>query len=283
MQKFIFILFFILLPSFTYAFDIYGRVPWSIKQGDALITNQQEVKEILSKRGIQQIDVVYHNRIFTNGQVDSEKIKKIAEESNKNAHIPVSFDIELSNRFKPDTVLPIINTVIDLYRAYGGKAKIGLYANLPQQTYGGGKLNNEMKQKYIELNKHYESLALKVDFLSPSFYFYDNEDIALWKKAVDFNMEQSKKIAKKYNLKIYPYVTNAFITSKVDPITKGWTVKLLTCKQMHETIRYVESRGADGVIIWNSSNVLDENGVKPIIQLHQSWFKGINSFDRSCK
>lgn len=275
MNNFLFFSLFFLISNNVYSFEIYGRIPWSFQKNEVLISNQEEVKSILTKNGINEIDVVYHNRMLTNNEVDPEKIKKIASDSLENPDIPISFDYELGNRFKPETVLPNIIKIIDLYRFYGGKSKIGVYAMLPQNTYGGKNLTSEEMQKYDSLNKKYEELASKLDFLSPSFYFYDGKNFVDWKKSVDFNMKQSKLIAKKYNLKIYPYVTNAFITSKIDPITKGWSIELLSCKQMKQTIKYIEDRGANGVIIWNSSNVLTENDVKPIISYDQPWFKGV--------
>ncbi|MDQ8954037.1 hypothetical protein RFH42_13875 [Acinetobacter rudis] len=275
------LLIFILIcfSNLAYSFDIYWRVPWELMEKSQIITNNDVIQQHLSEFGLKKIDVIYHNRMLTNGVVDPDKIKKIVDDSNKNPEIPISFDIELGDRFVPSTVIPTINQVIDLYKEYGGKAKIGIYATLPQQTYGGKNLDDETEKKYIQLNKQYESLAEKIDFISPSFYFYDDEDINLWKKSVDFNMKQSRVLAKKYNLKIYPYITNAFIKSKVDPITKGWLIKPLSDQQMFDTLEYIKSQGADGVILWNSSNVLEQDGKKPVIDLNSSWFYGIRKFN----
>lgn len=270
------LIFFILIfvSSTAYSFEVFGRIPWSIKQKESLITDPEEIKEILLENNIKKIDVVYHNRMLTNNEVDPEKIKKLALESLSNPDIPISFDYELGNRFKPETILPKILEIIDLYRFYGGKAQVGVYALLPQNTYGGAKLTYDQQKKYVELNKKYEILAKKINFLSPSLYFYDGKNMENWKKSVDFNIGQSIFFAKKYGLKIYPYITNTYTISKVDPVTKSWRVMYLSCSEMNQVVTYIRSRGADGIIIWNSSNVLDQYGKKPVINLKNSWFEG---------
>lgn len=267
--------------TLTYAFDIYGFIPWSYSDGKNVISNQTLVNKELEKNGIQRIDVVYHNRMLTNGLVDNEKIKKIAQDSQPN--IPISFDLEIGNRNKPETILPTLLSIIDLYHSYGGKAPIGVYATLPQNTFGGSKLTATREVQLTNINKQFEVIAKKIDFLSPVFYFYDGENFEDWKKSVDFNMNQSQIYAKKYNLKIYPYITNSFKDGAKDQNTGGWKIKLLNQDQMSNTICYLKNSGADGVIIWTSSQVVDQNGIKPIIEFSQPWFKGVKSSKSSCK
>ncbi|MDM1337019.1 hypothetical protein HXZ93_13560 [Acinetobacter pseudolwoffii] len=267
--------------SLLAAFDIYGFIPWSIKDGNKIISNQAVVKDDLAEKGIKYIDVVYHNRMLTNGLVDNEKIKEIALESKP--EVPISFDLEIGNRNKPETILPSLLAIIDLYHAYGGKAPIGVYATLPQNTFGGSKLTTKREAQLVQLNKQYEIIAKKIDFLSPVFYFYDGNDLDNWKKSVDFGMRQSHLYAKKYNLKIYPYITNSFRNSPKNPQTQGWTIELLDQKQMLNTLCYLKTKGADGAIIWASSQVVDANGVKPVINVQAPWFKGVQKFEKSCK
>lgn len=271
-------MFFLSCP--TYAFEIYGFIPWGAERGEGLITSPDEVKKGLEQDGIQRIDVVYHNRMLTNGHVDSEKIKKIALESQINPKIPISFDLEIGDRNNPETILPRLLAIIDLYHAHGGKAPIGVYATLPQNTFGGSKLTVKRKAELIELNKQYEIIAEKIDFISPVLYFYDGENLDEWRKAVDFNLVQSKSLASRYNLKIYPYITNSFRMGEKNKNTGGWTVKLLNQKQMKDTLTYLDKKGADGAIIWASSQVVDDSGLRPVIQKNSPWIKGIKSFNK---
>lgn len=275
------LLFLFLNSSFVYAFDTFGFIPWSMQEKAKVISNKEVIKKKLEENGVQRIDVVYHNRMLTNGLVDHEKIKKIALESMRD--VPISFDLEIGNRNKPETILPTLLAIIDLYHAYGGKAPIGVYATLPQNTFGGSKLTEKRETQLINLSKQYEVIANKIDFLSPVFYFYDGDDFDNWKKAVDFGMRQSHLYAKKYNLKIYPYITNSFRNSPKNPQTQGWTIELLDQKQMLNTLCYLKTKGADGAIIWASSQVVDANGVKPVINVQAPWFKGVQKFEKSCK
>lgn len=262
----------------TYAFTVYGFIPWRLEQNNTLISDQNQIKNILTTEGVQRIDVVYHNRMLTNGEVDKEKIKKIALDSQANPNIPISFDYEIGTVAKPETVLPNILKILDLYHEYGGKAPVGVYALLPVNTYGGNKLDDKRKNNLIALNKQYEVIATKVDFISPVFYFYDNEDLNAWQRSVDFNLGQSLIIAKKYNLKIYPYITNSFRISNVDPKTGLWTTKYINQNQMVDILKYLKEKGADGAIVWTASAARTEDGKVPVINFEAPWFQGIKKF-----
>lgn len=279
--KFLFLLVCSITSNFLYAFDVYGFIPWSLKSDNTLISNQSDVKTILNQNGIKQIDVVYHNRMLTNGEVDSDKIQKIALESQKNPTVPISFDLEIGNKHKPETILPKLTEVIDLYHAYGGKAPIGVYATLPQNTFGGAKLTDKRKAELIELNKQYEIVAKKVNFLSPVLYFYDGDNFDAWKQSVNFSISESKKFASKYDLKIYPYITNSFRIGSKDPITNGWTINLLESKQMYDALDYLKQQRVDGVILWASSQVVTIQGRQPTIEFNQPWFMGLTKFMRA--
>lgn len=277
----IIILLLLIIPTISSnvnAFEIYGFIPWHMQKGNTLIKNQDEVKKNLALWGLQRIDVIYHNRMLTNGHVDSNKIKKIAINSQNHPEIPISFDLEIGNRNKPETVLPTLLKIINLYHTYDGKAPIGVYATLPQNTFGGSKLTTKRKQQLIKLNKQYEIIANKIDFISPVLYFYDGEDLNSWKKSVDFNLDQSKILAAKYNLKIYPYITNSFRMSQKNKKTGGWMIELLNQKQMYHVLTYLDQKGANGAIIWASSQVIDRSGSRLLITTNSPWVQGIKNF-----
>lgn len=267
-----------LLTTQCYAFQLYGFIPWKLQHNKQMISDQEQIKTILASKGIQRIDVVYHNRMLTQGYVDKDKIKKIALNSQAHPDLPISFDYEIGTPSKPESVLPSLMAILDLYHAYGGKAPVGVYSLFPLNSYGGKNLDDKQKNKLITLNKQYEIIADKIDFISPVFYFYDDEDFEAWKKSVDFNLTQSLIIAKKYNLKIYPYITNSFRVSKIDPQTGTWVTKALSKKQMFTVLRYLKEKGADGAIIWTGSGVKDQRGEIPIIKFKDPWFKGVQKF-----
>ncbi|WP_151791656.1 hypothetical protein [Acinetobacter soli] len=265
----------LLFVPITKAFDVFGFIPWKMEKDQKTISDKEEITQILSSYGIRKIDVIYHNRMLTNNNVDIEKIEKLAL-SSKNVNYPISFDLEIGNRNKPETVLPTLFSILDIYKANGGNENIGVYSILPQSSVGGINLTSEKKLHLMNLNKKYEILASRINFLSPVFYFNDGENLDYWKKAVDFNMEQSLKIAKKYNLKIYPYITNAF---RYNENNKKLTyIKTLTEEQMFDVLNYIKNKGADGVIIWAGSGTPYENGELPKIKLSSPWFKGVVRF-----
>lgn len=265
----------LLTISNVYAFDIYGFIPWKthITTNGSVVSNFSLTKQYITQQGLKPIKVVYHKYFLTNDQPDPEKIRKIAEDSKLSPHIPISFDIEIGNRFAPKTVLPIVEETLRLYHHYGGAAPVGVYALLPQNTYGG-KLDNRKTVLYTDLNKKYESIAKQVDFLSPVFYNYNQKNIDLWKKSVDFNMAESKKYAKKYNLKIIPYITSTYAERK-----EKYYVEQMTGKEMQQRLSYLKNMGADGVIIWESSQGFERssNG-KPAIDFSKGWAKVVKDF-----
>lgn len=262
------------LPN-VYSFDIYGFIPWKthITTNGSVVSDFGLTKQYITQQGFKPIKVVYHKYFLTNDQPDPEKIKKIAEDSKFSPATPISFDIEIGNRFAPKTVLPIVKETLRLYHQYGGAAPVGVYALLPQNTYGG-KLDSGKTVLYTDLNKKYESIAKQVDFLSPVFYNYDQKNIDLWKKSVDFSMAESKKYAKKYNLKIIPYITSTYAEKK-----DKYYVEQMSEKEMQQRLTYLKNAGANGVIIWESSEGFERstNG-KPAIDFSKGWAKVVKDF-----
>lgn len=262
-------------PNFT----LYGFIPWEqhVTEKGENIKDFAETKNYLSKQGIKPIKVIYHRHFLTNDDVpDPVKIKKIADESKFSPEIPISFDIEKGDNFKPNTVLPIAEKTLDLYHKFGGAAPVGVYALLPQNSYGARRLSNEeAKKTYTDLNKKYESIAKKVDFLSPVFYNYDKKDIDLWKKSASFHMAESRKYAKKYNLKIIPYITSTYTQRK-----EKFYVEQMTEKDMQERLNYLKNAGADGVILWESSEAYEHNGKKPVLDFTHGWAKALKTIQK---
>lgn len=263
------------IMSRLYAFDIYGFIPWEthVTREGKIVSDYHETRSYIYKQGFKPIKVVYHKYFLTDNKPDAEKIKKIAEDTKKEPNIPISFDIEIGDRYKPETVLPVVRETLHLYRYYGGVAPVGVYALLPNDTYNH-KLVGSNYNKYIKLNKKYESIAKDVDFLSPVFYNYQKKDVDAWKRTVDFGMLEAKKYAKRYNLKIIPYITSTYHEKK-----DRFYVEQMTRHEMEQRLDYLKQVGADGVIVWESSQgfEISRNG-KPIIDFSKGWTQAVSKF-----
>ena len=276
MHKSLYIFLLLIFTSPVYAFDIYNSVSWknAIDKDGNTINNYNSTKKLINSHGLKHIRIYYHKSFLTDGKPDHHKIQRIALLSRQNPEFPISFDIEIGNNNKPETVLPTVIEVLDLYHYYGGKAPVGVYALLPQNTYGGINATKN-PEKYVNLNKKYELIASKVDFLSPVFYNYDTE-YNLWKSSVDLGMKEAKKYASKYNLKILPYFSISYFTRE----RSGKVIYITPLGQEETTKRlsYLKSKGASGVIIWDSSNYNQKDGSKPIANINQGWLKGTINF-----
>ncbi|WP_227548568.1 hypothetical protein [Acinetobacter sp. ANC 4173] len=106
----------ILLPLNINAFTIYilfilGIMLINMEKIDGHSQTQQALYEV----GTKQIKVLYENQFLTNKEPDLEKIKKIVEDTKKNPEVPISFNIEVGNDRKPETVLPIVLKTLSLF------------------------------------------------------------------------------------------------------------------------------------------------------------------------
>lgn len=277
-MRYIIGIFLFIFAQAAFSFDIYNSVSWeghSNENGEK-IQNYQKTRTFINSYGLKHLRLYYHDSFLTNGKPDSEKIKKIAILSQQNPEFPISFDIEMGDNFKPETVLPRVIRVLDLYHHHGGKAPVGVYALLPQNTYGGKHVLKNSK-KFSELNKHYEIIAKKVDFLSPVFYNYDTT-YELWRGSVDFGMMEAKKYAEKYNLKIIPYFSiSYFVKDKNGDIDH---IIPLGENETKERLSYLKQKGVNGVIIWDSNAYRLSNREKPVADIKRGWLKGVAEFIR---
>jgi len=277
--KLLFISLAILLPLNSNAFTIYSFVPYRyhVDKYGKKVDGYSRAEQALYEVGTKKIKVLYENQFLTNKQPDVEKIKKIVEDTKKNPEIPISFDIEVGNDRKPETVLPIVLKTLKLYHYLGGQAKVGVYSLLPVSTEGE-MLSDARIPGYQLLNKKYEPIAELVDFLSPVIYNYNIRDPRIWKKIIDINMAESHKYANKYNLEIYPYITASYYFPEKDPKTGMRYVEPLTDIEMRDRLLYFKQKGADGVILWESSETRQKNGSKPLMDFKSNWAKGVSDF-----
>ena len=264
------------IPVTTHSTDIYQFIIWNqyIDQNNKLYNNKDEFQSFLSRNGLKQIRVIYRNRFLTKGKPDPEKIKKIADLSKQDPLIPISFDIEIGNKFKPQTILPTVNKVLDLYHQYGGAAPVGVYGILPQDI-ASEKMNKNTEIGYTQLNQQYEGIATKVDFISPVIYNNSFNNFYKWKQRTDYHLLEAQKYAKKYNLKIIPYFSSSYLDKN---FSKNRIIKPLSEQEMKQRLVYIKSKDVDGIIIWDTSIGILENGEKPVFDANQGFGKAIIEF-----
>ncbi|OTG88643.1 hypothetical protein [Acinetobacter sp. ANC 3813] len=274
------IFFLVLFSSNAYCFDIYQYIKWKnyTDSNGNLISNSNQFQNYLKQQNIKPIDVVYHNRFLTNGIPDAQKIKIIAEKASKYPNIPISFDIEVGDRFQPKTVLPTIQKTLSLYHKFGGKAPVGVYGVLPQGLPRTEIVDNEKRQKFINLNQAYETVASQVNFLNPVIYNFNIRDFNDWKNRVDLQISEAKKYAKKYNLKIIPYFSITYITKEkrgekiIEPLTE---------QEASKRLNYIKSKGVDGIIIWDTNIGTLADSSAPIFNSQHGSSKALLNFSRS--
>lgn len=278
MKRFLLLIVVVLLSIHTYAFDIYQYIIWKKyrdNSGNLYEGTNNDFQKFMGANNLKPIRVIYHEGFLTNGNPDVEKIKKIVLVSKKFPHIPVSFDIEVGNKFKKETLLPIVNQTLDLYHQYGGAAKVGVFGVLPQSVFGTEKFNHNTQKQYIELNKEYEGIGQKVDFLSPVIYNLWFNDFNVWKRRVDFQLSEAQKYAKKYNLKIIPYYSSVYLDKGFH---RNGKVADLTEAEMNKRLNYIKSKSVDGVIIWNPSGGKFDNNEQGIFDVNKGSSKAIVNF-----
>ncbi|HAV4219326.1 hypothetical protein KTH87_13610 [Acinetobacter baumannii] len=280
MKFFLIFLITLLYPISGYSFEIYQYIFWKdyIDQHGKHHSNSNNFQVFLKENHLKPIEVIYQYRFLTNNKPDKEKIKKIVAISKLNPTIPISFDIEVGNKFKPETVLPVVNETLDLYHQYGGAAPVGIFGVLPQNLFGSEDLNPKTKQLYKELNKQYEGVAQKVNFLSPVVYNLWFRDYNEWVQRTDFHIEEAKKYAKKYNLKVIPYFSSSYLDR--DYFNNN-IIYPLAEKEIQQRLNYIHSKNVDGVIIWDSSIGFLKNGNRPIFNVNKGGAKAIIKFSKS--
>ncbi len=257
----------------THAFTIYGFIPWQSQISNSK-PHKLNINENLEKFGIKKFRVLYHNSFLTDDlKPDIDKIKHIAQ-STATDKTPITFDIEIGNRFRPETNLPVIIKTLQLYRQYGGQAPVSVYAVLPQNVYGGKKLSSYKMQMYRNLNKEYKSVAELVDIISPSLYNYDGKDFLSWQLSAYFSMKEAKKYAK--GKPIIPYITGTFAVDGKNPYPIR---QALSEQDMKRRLQYLKNLGASGVIVWQSSSEKTIEGKPQTIDLGSRWGKALVNFD----
>ncbi|MBA1193710.1 hypothetical protein G7007_12690 [Pseudomonas entomophila] len=262
---------FLFLNNTCYAFEIYTYLPYSTSSfvehhGNAL-------DKIYSAHNIKKIKLVYDENLLAlpadpaNRKYALAAPQKIHSVASKDAYQNdslVSLDIESWNRFDTETPTKILN-ILKTYRNSSPNTTLGLYATVPQNTY---KWDSSKIEFYEKMNRQYIDVAQEVDYFSPSLYNYSGRDFSSWLEGAKYNIAA----AKKYSLtkKVLPYIT--------PEVSNNGITSWLSYDEMLMRLKALESLGADGCIIWGSSQSRDTSGARPSLNPYSGWFKAILDF-----
>ena len=257
-------------------FIIYEYIPYSAHVAGGEVSTDPSLKPYLESLGIHRVDVVYLPRFMTDGHPDKKKIEGIAKSAIAIPGIPVSFDTEFGQRFKPETVIPGVSEILSIYHHYNTVTPAGVYGTAPQDSYEWGP---GVPAKFDAINQRYASVARQVDFLSPVLYNYNGGDTAAWKFAADYNMAA----AKKYNTgkPIVPYIDIAIVLKKNEfsgDNTGPIPVRMLTEAEMHSRLQTLYDLGASGCIVWASTRFRTPDGKAPVFDRNSGWGKALADF-----
>lgn len=259
-------------PVASHPFTIYVFLPWQVQLPDGKIDRSIKLSNYVAHFGIKSAKVIY--RFSTDGKADHAKIEAIAEATREDPDSIVSFDTEFGQRFHPETVIPEVLEILETYRAAHPKAKVGVYATVPQNTYGW----KPGIESYDALNAKYKPVADAVDFLSPGLYNYNGDDLDAWKKAATYNLEAARKYGG--DKPIIPYITPAYSAPKV---SGGETNSLahLSEAEMTARLQALYDLGAAGCIVWGSSGDRDASGKQPVFDARTGWSKALVTFAKA--
>lgn len=274
LKKIIFSLLCITTTS-SYSFEVYQFLNWHyLKTPTGEMKYSKEMSgydDMLASIGMKKMDVIYAERLLTNGKADPDKIKKIVENTKTDPNTPICFDIEIGVASKPETNLPVILDALNIYHKLGGQAPIGVYGVLPQRT-PNRMISKAQKNAFSTLNIKYAEIAKNVDFLAPTLYFYSLQDMSVWENKAQFNIQEAKKYARQYNLKIYPFLS----MSNWDIQNKKFLITPLKEQDMTTALNFLQSQGADGVIIWESTLSVNQSDKKPaVFDMNRDSFKSV--------
>jgi len=256
-------------PFKVYGFVVYGGY---VKDGNNVNASYKDIQLYLAHLGVMKYDLIYENKMldYTNGDklngiVNQYKMDSLSSKALGNADVLVSLDLEGWKRFDTVATPTRMLAAIAAFRKQNKKCKIGLYATVPQNTYG----YDDKISRYDKWNRGYAKVAAAIDYFSPSLYNYKTTDSIQWKKAAIYNVEACRKYGFP-DKKIIPYVT--------PEVTADSKTTLLTYDEMMFRLQTLYNLGADGCLIWTSSGSRDAAGKRIYINENEGWLKAVKDF-----
>ena len=254
----------------TLAFSIYGFIPYSSRIENGKIIKGKPAESWFTDLGILPIHLVYEQKLldYPEGEgkkqfatINNEKIQQVAITADRHKVVLVSLDLEGWNRFDAATPGLLLRT-LQIFRQANPDAMVGLYATVPQNTYGW---RADQRHKYDSLNAKYTAVADAVDYFSPSLYNYSADDFASWREAARYNIAAARKYSR--TKKIFPYIT--------PEVSDNGATRWLTYDEMAQRLQTLQSLGVDGCIVWASSSSRDVSGAQPVLNPQYGWLKAL--------
>ena len=259
----------LIINSEAHSFEVYTFIPWKYYLEKGELHQTKNLDGYLKNFGTKKAFVIYPKAMFTQDSPDPVKIREVAKLSQKNPDALISFDIEIGNKMRPETILPSVEKTLNLYHKNNGNTLVGVYGLLPQNTVG----SNFKPSKYSQLNEKYANIAPLTTVLSPILYNYDGEDFEKWKISADFAFESTKKYSNTH--KIIPYLSPIYKVKRRTDNPKGFVIKQLSESDMKKRLDYLKSLNADGVLIWESSQSIEFDRSQPIFNPYTGWGKAV--------
>jgi hypothetical protein len=255
-------------------FNVYGFIVYAgySQDGKNVSTSYQQLQQYLLPYGIKKLNLFYEGKMLdypngdkSNGVPSIKRIDSLGYIAKNDPDIPVSLDLEGWSRFDTIKTPGRMIAVIDEFKNANRSSKVGLYATVPQNTYG----YDSTIHKYDKFNKAYSSVAASVDYFSPSLYNYKDSDTIAWNKAADYNINACK-LYQFPDKQILPYIT--------PEVKRNGVTTLLSYDEMMSHLNTLYKLGADGCLIWTSSSTRDVNGNKIYIDVNTGWIKAVKDF-----
>jgi hypothetical protein len=231
--------------------------------------------------GLLPFNVVYSSRFLDGTGLDAtlnaEKLRKIALHASP--AYPVSLDAEEwdEKRFTPSAPISngksIVQNLVDVVRTFklaNPGADVGLYSEVPQNTYG---FTDNTEAVHDKLNPQYAEVAALVDYYSPSLYNYRYDGTPAgdqrWVRAVAYAV-QACRILDRINhtsKPILPFITPAWTDAEKN-------TRYLSYEQMVWRMQMLMRLGANGCILWLSSSAKEADGSEALVlDPTQGWLK----------
>jgi hypothetical protein len=231
--------------------------------------------------GLLPVNVVYSSRFLDGTGLDAalnaENLRKIALQASP--AYPVSLDAEEwdEKRFTPGAPTSngksIVQNLVDVVRTFKNAnpaADVGLYSELPQNTYG---FTDTTEAVHDRLNPQYAEVAALVDYYSPSLYNYRYDGTPAgdqrWVRAAAYAVHACRLLdsLNHTNKPILPYITPAWTDAAKN-------TRYLSYEQMVWRLQMLMRLGANGCILWLSSSAKEPSGDGSLVlDPNQGWLK----------
>jgi hypothetical protein len=259
------------------SFKIYGFIVYGgyVQSGVNVNASYAQIQTYLLPYGINKLNLIYEQNLLdypggvkANAVPNVGRIDSLANLAKADPTTLVSLDMESWNRFDTVATPSKYVTVINDWKAIDTLSQLGLYATVPQNTYG----YTSTIHNYDKYNKAYSSVAAKVDYFGPSLYNYNGVDSVAWKSAAAYNVSACT---------LYGFTSKRILPYITPEVTVNGVTTELSYNDMMLRLQYLYSLGANGCLVWTSSATRDASGNKIYVDVTTGWAKALVDFATS--